>query len=63
LGRAPAAAAAARTSAKARRERERERERLRQVSLREDNNRGAISERTKRSGFGEFFEAIKKELG
>jgi hypothetical protein len=31
-----------------------ERHGLRQVSLREDNNRGAIRERTKRSGFGEF---------
>ncbi len=45
LRRAPAAAAAATTSAKARTEGERQG--LRQVSLREDNNRGAISERTK----------------
>lgn len=43
-----------------RRGQEGEREGLRQVSLREDNNRGAISERTKRSGFGEFFEVFKK---
>jgi hypothetical protein len=59
LRRAAAAAAAATTSAKARTG-GREREGLRQVSLREDNNRVAISERTKRSGFGEFFEVFKK---